>query len=159
MTSPWLKKIHQSCPHMKVLLIFFFIRRTSFIMSLVHTVRQSVRVSWDICERQYEERDHRHGQTEPGYCITHCSCTHPKNTQLLLFHSHAALQIWPLQKSILKGCQFQTTEEIQENLQWRVCYPRNRVPGHIKKLENTLGAVYQQWRELFQRKQVWLICK
>ena len=38
-------------------------------------------------------------------------------------------------------------------------HPAKHVPGRVTELEKTLGAVYQEWREVLWRWQVWLSCK
>jgi len=48
--------------------------------------------------------------------------------------------------SSLKGRRFQKVEEIGENLIWDSRHPAKHVPGRVPELEETLGAVYQEWR-------------
>ena len=38
-------------------------------------------------------------------------------------------------------------------------HPAKYVPGCVTELEKALGAVYQEWRGVIWRRQVWLICK
>jgi len=38
-------------------------------------------------------------------------------------------------------------------------YPAKHVPGRAPELEKTLGAMYQEWRGVLWRRQVWLSCK
>ena len=62
-------------------------------------------------------------------------------------------------KSSLKGRRFQTVQETEENSTWYLSHhPAKHVPGRIPELEKTLGAVYQEWRGVLWRRQVWLCC-
>ena len=38
-------------------------------------------------------------------------------------------------------------------------HPAKQVPGRVTEVEKTLGAVYQEWRGVLWRRQVWLSCK
>jgi len=50
-------------------------------------------------------------------------------------------------KSSLKGHQFQTVEEIEENLIWDLCaILQNTFQDAFQNWKKTLGAVYQEWR-------------
>jgi len=55
--------------------------------------------------------------------------------------------LFPKWKSSLKGCRFQTVEEIEENLILDLCaVPQNTFQGRVPEMEKSLGAVYQEWR-------------
>ena len=38
-------------------------------------------------------------------------------------------------------------------------HPAKHVPGRVPELEKAFGAVYQEWRGVLWRRQVWLSCK
>jgi len=53
--------------------------------------------------------------------------------------------LFPKLKTTLKGCRFQTTEEIQENaIRVLRAITEKCVPGSIPTMEETLGTVYRQ---------------
>jgi hypothetical protein len=39
-----------------------------------------------------------------------------------------------------------------------LCHPAKHIPGCVSELEKTLEAVYQKWRGVLWRRQVWLSC-
>ena len=103
------KKAWQCRSNVKVMLIvFFFIGRVLFIMSLFHVVRQSIKSftwrSWSVWGKQCEGRGLRRGQTRPGCCtITmhlptrrFLSVNFWRSKRWLSCPSPPTLQIWPL---------------------------------------------------------------
>ena len=68
--------------------------------------------------------------------------------------------LFPKWKSSSKGRRFQTVEEIEKNyIRDLRAVPQNTFQDAFQKWEKKLGAVYQEWRGVFWRWQVWLSCK
>ena len=67
---------------------------------------------------------------------------------------------FPKLKSSVKGCRFQTVEEREENLIRDLrTIPQNTYQDAFQNWKKTLGVVYQEWRGVLWRRQVWLRCK
>ena len=66
----------------------------------------------------------------------------------------------PKVKILTKIRIFRTVEDIEEiSIRDLRAIPQKHVPGRVPELEKTLGAVYQEWRGVLWRSQVWLSCK
>jgi len=59
--------------------------------------------------------------------------------------------LFPKLKSSLKGCRFQTVEDIEENsIRDLRAIPQNTFQDAFQNWKKTFGAVYQEWREYFE---------
>jgi hypothetical protein len=132
-----------------VVVDFILIWRASFIMSLLHVVRQSmdrfIWRSWSVWGRQSEGRGLRGGETRPGGC----TCSHvslrpwifgearddcrPPTAPLSRFGPFLFLRL----KSTLKGRRLQAIEEIEEN--------------SLLDLRAIPQNAFQNWKKLWKR--------
>jgi len=68
--------------------------------------------------------------------------------------------LFPKLKSSLKGRRFQAVEETEENsIRDFRAIPQNTFQDALQNWKKTLEAVYQEWKGVLWRRQVWLICK